>query len=183
MVFFVRNGAFGIVIGQALRHPWKECAGVEIVPALHDIAAAALAEAQRAAAAAASAPHSAAAAAFTPQQAAALRALAPCALHLGDILTPCRGTPPTDAAARADVVFCYCSTWPAAGDLLTGLSFALAAVLRKGALVVTTDRRLASEPGAWEFALRATREGVNAETGGASVAYIWEVTQNGVGLI
>ncbi|CAM9162592.1 unnamed protein product [Ectocarpus fasciculatus] len=76
-----------------------------------------------------------------------------------------------------DVLFCYSSSFPAFGDLLTEFSYTLGHKLRPGAQVITTDRRLVSD-GPWEFALLGEREGRNSETGGKSIAYIWEVVRS-----
>lgn len=43
--------------------------------------------------------------------------------------------------------------------------------------VITTDRRLVSD-GPWEFQLLVERDGPNAETGGRSTAYLWEVVKS-----
>ena len=100
--------------------------------------------------------------------------MSPCSLLLGDFLD-LHDEPSDCSVFRADVVFCYCSTWPAYQDFLTGLSFILGGKLKLGTLVITTDRKLASTPGVWEFDLMDRKIGKNPETGGESVAYIWKL--------
>eukprot|EP00953_Heterococcus_sp_UTEX-ZZ885_P007343 4454-Heterococcus_DN1.PRE.1 len=77
--------------------------------------------------------------------------------------------------STVDVVFCYCSTWPARGDVLTSLSYSIGSQFAAGTVIVTTDRQLASEPGVWEFEQLHTVQGTNQETGGSSTAYIWKL--------
>ncbi|CAM9148012.1 unnamed protein product, partial [Ascophyllum nodosum] len=79
-----------------------------------------------------------------------------------------------------DVLFCYSSSFPAFGDLLTEFSYTLGHKLRRGAQVITTDRRLVSD-GPWEFCLVRQREGINSETGGKSTAYLWQVVRSALG--
>ncbi|CAM9750199.1 unnamed protein product [Hapterophycus canaliculatus] len=76
-----------------------------------------------------------------------------------------------------DVLFCYSSSFPAYGDLLTEFSYTLGHKLRPGAQVITTDRRLVSDS-PWEFELLRELEGKNSETGGTSIGYIWRVVQS-----
>ncbi|CAN0371130.1 unnamed protein product, partial [Discosporangium mesarthrocarpum] len=76
-----------------------------------------------------------------------------------------------------DVLFCYCSTWPAQGDMLTELSYTLGHQLRPGTQVITTDRRLVSD-GPWEFAPLGEHTGPNIETGGSSTAFLWEIVRS-----
>ena len=78
----------------------------------------------------------------------------------------------------ADVLFCYSTTMPSSGDLLTELSAACGTHLREGARVVTTDRKLASVEGLWEYRMLASFEGPNAEAGGTSVGYVQEVVRS-----
>ena len=49
--------------------------------------------------------------------------------------------------------------------------------LKAGTRVVTTDKRLRND-GPWEFRLLDALEGVNAETGGASLGYVQEVVRS-----
>jgi hypothetical protein len=138
------------------------------VPSLHEVALQTLAIAQ-----------SAAAAVFKEQQQLdALATMAPVTLHCSDILLP------SDSIdlSTVGVVFCYCSTWPARGDVLTSLSYAIGSQFAAGTVIVTTDRQLASEPGVWEFEQLHTVQGTNQETGGSSTAYIWKLVLSARGL-
>lgn len=100
---------------------------------------------------------------------------APCSFYCGDAATYLgeRGE-----LAQADVLFAYSSTWPSEGELLSDFSATCGTHLRRGALVVTTDKKLASVPGLWNFRLVDKVEGFNRETGGNSVGFIWEVVQS-----
>ncbi|CAM9764436.1 unnamed protein product [Ectocarpus sp. 6 AP-2014] len=107
---------------------------------------------------------------LSPETLRLLRSMAPCSLSLGDV------NDDVDIS-DIDVLFCYSSSFPAFGNLLTEFSYTLGHKLRPGAQVITTDRRLVSD-GPWEFALLGEREGRNSETGGKSIAYIWEVARS-----
>lgn len=156
----VGSGAGRLVIGQALSWPWKLSCGVEIVQSLHDTAEVALQKA------------------LVITKESNMR-MAPVQLLLGDMTVPVEygGVD----FKGADIIFCYSSTWPAAGDLLTEASFALGTRLKKGAIVVTTDRLLESQPGVWGFEVISTHTSDNPETGGKSTAYIQRVTLSGIG--
>ncbi|CAM9528453.1 unnamed protein product [Ectocarpus sp. 12 AP-2014] len=158
----IGSGCGRLVVAQALTWPWKSCRGVEIVPSLHDMGQAALQEAARVAKGDENA--------LSPETLRLLRSMAPCSLSLGDV------NDDVDIS-DIDVLFCYSSSFPAFGDLLTEFSYTLGHKLRPGAQVITTDRRLVSD-GPWEFALLGEREGRNSETGGKSIAYIWEVVRS-----
>ena len=89
--------------------------------------------------------------------------------------------------ADPDIVFAYSSTWPSEGTtwppvteelFLTDFSEVCGTHLRPGSLVITTDRRLLSVEGRWEFKLCAELEGPNRETGGASRGYIHRVVSS-----
>ena len=80
------------------------------------------------------------------------------------------------ALADADVLFAYSSTWAGVGDVLTDFSATCGTLLRVGARVVTTDKRLIDDQG-WSFELLEAIDGPNRETGG-SVGYVHEVTRS-----
>ena len=80
------------------------------------------------------------------------------------------------ALADADVLFAYSSTWAGVGDVLTDFSATCGTLLRVGARVVTTDKRLVDDEG-WSFELLEAIQGQNRETGG-SVGYVHEVTRS-----
>ena len=148
----VGSGVGRLVLAAAEIWPQlTRCAGIERVSELHRIAVEA-----------------------TERHRDAVPALARCSFFCGDAaeaLTP--GGPLGDA----DVLFAYSSTWPAQGDLLTDFS-AVCGRLRVGTRVVTTDRRLCSVEGAWQFELLDTITGPNRETGGESIGFVHEVTQS-----
>ena len=100
---------------------------------------------------------------------------APCTFYCGDA-TAFLGK--GDELAQADVLFAYSSTWPSEGDLLSDFSMVCGTRLREGTLVITTDKKLASVAGLWNFRLVDELEGSNRETGGSSVGFIWEVVQS-----
>ena len=77
----------------------------------------------------------------------------------------------------ASLVFAYTSTWPSFGDELTDFSVTCGTRLKSGTRVVTTDKRLSND-GPWEVRLLDALEGVNAETGGASVGFVQEVVRS-----
>ena len=66
---------------------------------------------------------------------------------------------------------------PSFGDELTDFSVTCGTRLKSGTRVVTTDKRLSGD-GPWEFRLLDALEGVNAETGGASLGYVQEVVRS-----
>ena len=76
------------------------------------------------------------------------------------------------------MLFAYSSTWPSEGNLLSDFSAVCGNHLRRGARVVTTDRRLCSVDGLWRFELLDRQEGNNHETGGTSVGYVYEVLES-----
>ena len=112
-------------------------------------------------------------------------------LHELAVKAEAAGTPEMEAAPRtfllgdanellgtidADVAFAYCSTWPSIGDELTTFSSMCGRHLRRGSRVVTTDRKLADDAdGEYSFRLLEAFDGTNAETGGTSTGYVWEV--------
>ena len=64
------------------------------------------------------------------------------------------------------------------GDRLSDFSAVCGNCLRPGARIVTTDKRLLSVDGLWEFELLDELEGPNRETGGTSVAYVQQVVRS-----
>ena len=85
---------------------------------------------------------------------------------------------PGGPLAGASVLFAYSSTWPSQGDELSDFSVVCGTALRAGTRVVTTDRKLCSVEGLWEFALLHSLEGPNTETGGVSVGFVHEVVRS-----
>ncbi|KAL1523454.1 hypothetical protein AB1Y20_018394 [Prymnesium parvum] len=77
----------------------------------------------------------------------------------------------------ASILFAYSSTFPSCGDVMTDFSELCARCLRPGTLVIVTDKQLGSIGDA-EFKLLDAVEGRNAETGGASVGYIYQVIRS-----
>ena len=78
----------------------------------------------------------------------------------------------------ADILFAYSSAFPSEGDRLSDFSAVCGNCLRPGARIVTTDKRLLSVDGLWEFELLDELEGPNRETGGTSVAYVQQVVRS-----
>jgi len=146
----IGSGCGRLVLASAML--WPEAArvaGVEVVPALHSLAVAA-------------------------EQSDALPGSGPAReLYLGDAADVLRvGAPLQDAS----LCFCYSTTHPSVGNVLTDLSELCGACLRTGTRVVTTDKLL-GEGESRAFKLVDALEGPNRETGG-SVGYVWEVVRS-----
>eukprot|EP00308_Calcidiscus_leptoporus_P005152 CAMPEP_0119364262 /NCGR_PEP_ID=MMETSP1334-20130426/11181_1 /TAXON_ID=127549 /ORGANISM="Calcidiscus leptoporus, Strain RCC1130" /LENGTH=262 /DNA_ID=CAMNT_0007379915 /DNA_START=96 /DNA_END=884 /DNA_ORIENTATION=- len=147
------SGCGRLVFAAAVLQPsLSRCVGVEKVPELHALACQAASRCEMPA------------------------GLPPCEFLCADALEfLC--TPHSQALAP-DCIFAYCSTWPSEGDVLTDFSLACAA-LPVGTRIITTDKRLGSDKaGRWQYELLMQLEGPNAETGGTSVGYVWEVSKS-----
>ena len=82
------------------------------------------------------------------------------------------------ALAEADVLFAYSSAFPGDGEFLSDFSRLCGTCLLEGTRVITTDKRLLSVDGLWQFEVLDRLEGTNRETGGDSVGYVQLVTQS-----
>ncbi|CAM9289307.1 unnamed protein product [Choristocarpus tenellus] len=162
------SGCGRLVIGQALAWPWRCCKGIEKVEALHNMGMSALGVAKKLA----EGEKQSGGEALSPEALKSLEQMSPCDLLLGDA-----NDPDEVELSDVDILFCYCTAFPARGDMLTELSYTLGHQLRPGTLVITTDRRLASD-GPWEFAPLGERTGPNSEIGGSSTAFLWRVIRS-----
>ena len=145
----IGSGCGRLVFAAKLLWPELACtAGIEIVPELHALALAAAARTD-------------------------IPAAPRCQFICGDAA---HALAPTGALADADILFAYSSAFPSEGDLLSDLSAVCGTCLKVGARVITTDKRLCSVDGLWAFEELDTITGVNHETGGTSVGYVYRVT-------
>ena len=148
----VGSGCGRLVLAAAVLWPQLgRCAGVECVPELHELA-----------------------------QHAAAKAVLPsssprCEFVLGKAEEALAVDGPL---ASADVIFAYSTAFAADWEYLTDFSVLCGTHLRVGTRVVTTDRMLCDVEGQWRFELLERLEGVNRETGGSSVGYVFEVAQS-----
>lgn len=82
------------------------------------------------------------------------------------------------ALEEASVLFAYSSTFPSHGNMLSEFSRTCGQCLRVGTRIVVTDKQLQSDNSWGQFQLIDALEGRNAETGGTSIGYIYQVTKS-----
>mmetsp|Transcript_11762 Transcript_11762/g.43832 ORF Transcript_11762/g.43832 Transcript_11762/m.43832 type:complete len:267 (-) Transcript_11762:149-949(-) len=159
----IGSGCGRLVLGAALGYSFSRCIGVELSSELHDIA-------EKTFALAGSPTFFDEIDADEPvDPAQANEAVGRCLLLNEDISSETG----TETLQDADIVFCYSTTWEAAGDTLLGLTEAVAANCKSGARVVTTDKKLGDADGRVEVV--SSLEVPNREAGGSSILYVHEV--------
>mmetsp|Transcript_38262 Transcript_38262/g.59795 ORF Transcript_38262/g.59795 Transcript_38262/m.59795 type:complete len:327 (+) Transcript_38262:165-1145(+) len=148
----IGSGCGRLVFGAAMLWEWKLCEGIELIEPLHQLASSAEAILQK-------------------NEEGLKQHMSPTKLVCGDFNGPECGI------ERSDIIFSYCTTFPAFGNELTEMSAALGTRARPGTIVITTDKVL-SPDGPWQFDLLRTATGNNRETAGTSTAYVWRVARS-----